>query len=682
MVFALLCAACSQYDDSSIWDELQDHEERITALEALCRSLNDDIASQQKLVAALEAGEYVTAVEPIVQDGAVSGYVIRFSGGRSVSVYHGEDGSDGADGYAPEVGFASDSDGGYYWTVDGKWMTGADGAKVPACGEAGENGEGGIVPKLKIEGGYWYVSCDGGVSWERLAAASVENGSDGASFFQGVDVSNEDFVVFTFADGQQVKLPTTKAFAQLQELVNRLNTNASGLQGIAESLRQNNYVSGIEPIVRDGAEVGYTIYFTEGDPVTVYHGKDGADGEDGGAGENGYVPVISMQAGADGGYYWTLDGEWILSADGERLMAVGADGNDGVTPQLKIEGGFWYVSYDGGSTWEDEPLGRAVVASDGGCLYDLSYDKDYVYVTLADGEVLKLARMKQGPLTVEPIAIDGASATLAGRFEVAAADLPYSQVAVYYAETTFGGAFNVYTSECVYVTDFDDEGRFTIEVPALKYGATYRYCVGAKVRSEVVYTDVEEFSVESFGYGRELKMHFETGTFTGSGYFYTVTTASVINGFAAPVLKSRMPERIDALQFIVKGLDEEVQPLTAYVAYLTDPDKIGTMTVIKSCTNNVQMTKAFSKVTLPLSLTREELAIVPDDGVLYVGYYPPEGFNQKPIGCGYTSSSDVGFVETPGHKGMYHYWNVSRGVYVSAISTQKNPRYAAFVTLE
>ncbi|MBO5803816.1 MAG: hypothetical protein J6R25_01895, partial [Bacteroidales bacterium] len=33
------------------------------------------------------------------------------------------------------------------------------------------------------------------------------------------------------------------------------------------------------------------------------------------------------------------------------------DGEDGITPQLKIEDDYWYVSYDNGITWER--LGKA-----------------------------------------------------------------------------------------------------------------------------------------------------------------------------------------------------------------------------------------------------------------------------------------------------------------------------------
>ena len=80
-------------------------------------------------------------------------------------------------------------------------------------------------------------------------------------------------------------------------------------------------------------------------------------------------------------------------------------------------------------------------------------------------------------------------------------------------------------------------------------------------------------------------------------------------------------------------------------------------------------------------MTREELSEVPDDGVLMVGYYPPPEYGNKPIGCGYYNKSEPCFAETEGHKGVYYYKNVKKGTFVWAISSQKNPRCAALISL-
>ena len=95
----------------------------------------------------------------------------------------------------------------------------------------------------------------------------------------------------------------------------------------------------------------------------VLFGKDGTDGEDGKDGADGHTPVIGVAMDTDCIYYWTVDGKWLTDDAGNKIKAVGTDGQNGsdgfngvdgkdaVTPQLKIEDGKWYVSYDNGASW-------------------------------------------------------------------------------------------------------------------------------------------------------------------------------------------------------------------------------------------------------------------------------------------------------------------------------------------
>ena len=69
--------------------------------------------------------------------------------------------------------------------------------------------------------------------------------------------------------------------AKLEELCKQMNTNISSLQTIVTALQNNVYVTGTTPLMQDGKEIGYTITFSKGNPITIYHGKDGQDGEDG-----------------------------------------------------------------------------------------------------------------------------------------------------------------------------------------------------------------------------------------------------------------------------------------------------------------------------------------------------------------------------------------------------------------
>lgn len=133
--------------------------------------------------------------------------------------------------------------------------------------------------------------------------------------------------------------------AKLEELCKQMNTNISSLQTIVTALQNNVYVTGTTPLMKDGNEIGYTITFSKGNPITIYHGKDGQDGED------GITPTISVKKDTDGVYYWTLNGEFIM-VDGGKIQAEGKDGTNGTngtTPQFKIENDYWFVSYDNGA---------------------------------------------------------------------------------------------------------------------------------------------------------------------------------------------------------------------------------------------------------------------------------------------------------------------------------------------
>ena len=109
--------------------------------------------------------------------------------------------------------------------------------------------------------------------------------------------------------------------AKLEELCKQMNTNISSLQTIVTALQNNDYVTGVTPVMQSGKEVGYTITFSKSNPITIFHGKDGANG-------SGHTPVIGVKKDTDGIYYWTLDGEFIV-VDGQKIKAQGTDGSNG-----------------------------------------------------------------------------------------------------------------------------------------------------------------------------------------------------------------------------------------------------------------------------------------------------------------------------------------------------------------
>ena len=529
---ALALGACAQYDDSPLWDKLKDHEDRIARLEEMCEDMNASIASMKQILNALQDNDYVTGTTPVSEDGVVVGYIITFSKSGSVTVYHGKDGndgSDGKDGHTPVIGVAKDVDGVYYWTLDGEWIVDADGNKIPATGkdgldgedgedgkdgqdgadgsdgrpgEPGADGKDGITPTLKIEDGYWYVSYDNGATWEKLEKAVGEDGKDGESLFMDIDLSDPYYVVLTLAGGQQIKIPTWKAFQELEAMVNGINADLDALQAVIEAVQGGDYVTGIVPILENGKEVGYTISFEKGDPINIYHGKDGQDGtpgQDGVDGKDGYTPVIGVGKDTDGRYYWMLDGEWMLDESGNKIPCTGTDGQDGidaVVPRLKIDNGYWYVSYDGGKTWETEPLGAASSTGGNAFFTEVGYDEDYLYLTFSDGQVVKLPRHGKHGASIlnrlDQVRLSSGTATFSGQLDLSADDFAYCQVTLYYSDS---GTFNVYNAKSISTSDFDKDGGFSISLSGLKVGDQYDYCLCVKYKSEKVYTDVSTFVV-------------------------------------------------------------------------------------------------------------------------------------------------------------------------------------------
>ncbi len=153
LVTLLLCAGFAVtgcYNDSALQETLRDHEERISALETLCAQLNTNVASLQTIIEALDANDYVTGVAPIVEGNKTIGYTLTFFKGGSVTIYI------------------------------------ADAAE------------------FKIDNGFWFVSYDGGKTWEKVGE-TASGGDD--IFITDIEVDAHN-MTFILSDGETViKVP-------------------------------------------------------------------------------------------------------------------------------------------------------------------------------------------------------------------------------------------------------------------------------------------------------------------------------------------------------------------------------------------------------------------------------------------------------------------------------------------
>jgi len=189
--------SCSD-DHDDLWDSIDDLDDRVTTLEQSVKDANTDIDAISTIVAAIRQQVTVTSVTQ-----TANGYEIKFSDGKTAVITNGTNGTN-----APVIGVKAGDDGLYYWTLDGELML-ADGKPVCASGTKGDTGTGGapaVAPQINIDPTtkMWEISTDGGVTWQ--STGIVAEGTDGDSFFRGVDTSNPAYVVFTLADGTEIKL--------------------------------------------------------------------------------------------------------------------------------------------------------------------------------------------------------------------------------------------------------------------------------------------------------------------------------------------------------------------------------------------------------------------------------------------------------------------------------------------
>ena len=243
---ALLAAACADdYDDSALWDKVNDHEERIAALEKWQEQTNQSIAAMQEL---LNTTDMITGVTAVTEDGETVGYTITFLHSDPITIYNGAkgaDGEDGADGQTPQIGLAQAADGNWYWTLNGELLTDADGNPIRANGMDGADGEdgedgatgpegqpgtsaptpqillGSSIPAsgtVQTDGGTTiadarYLSVDNGATWYRVSGA---DGTNGDTWFAEAPKKEGNYYVFTLAnDGGSFKVAAYQPFCIL-----------------------------------------------------------------------------------------------------------------------------------------------------------------------------------------------------------------------------------------------------------------------------------------------------------------------------------------------------------------------------------------------------------------------------------------------------------------------------------
>ena len=246
----LLPAACADdYDDSALWDKVNDHEERLAALEKWQEQTNQSIAAMQEL---LNTTDMITGVSAVSEGGQTVGYTITFLHSDPITIYNGAKGEDGADGQTPQIGLAQAEDGNWYWTLNGELLTDAQGNPIRANGldgadgADGEDGEDGATgpegpqgndgtsaptPQILLGSNIpasgnvqtdngttiadaWYLSVDGGATWYRV---SGKDGTNGDAWFSDEPKKEGNYYVFTLTDQSTFRVAAYQPFRILTE---------------------------------------------------------------------------------------------------------------------------------------------------------------------------------------------------------------------------------------------------------------------------------------------------------------------------------------------------------------------------------------------------------------------------------------------------------------------------------
>ncbi len=195
-----------QYDDSGIWNELNKQK-----FETLCNQMNTNSLALQTIINVSQNNDTVTSVAPITLNGDNVGYTISFKKSGSITIYHS---NSAINAHSPIISAKQDTDGVYYWTLDGEWIVDSSNNKLAIVKEDGQNN---IIPYLKIEDNYWQISYNNGTTWTKLDYEISNNDSAVNSVFTGLSDDNK-CVYINLKDGSKLVLYKYKDKAELLSL--------------------------------------------------------------------------------------------------------------------------------------------------------------------------------------------------------------------------------------------------------------------------------------------------------------------------------------------------------------------------------------------------------------------------------------------------------------------------------
>ena len=205
-----------------------------------------------------------------------------------------------------------------------------------------------------------------------------------------------------------------KDLPTLTQKVDGINGDIDAVKALADALNHREHIKTVENV-----EGGYKIIFESGKEYTITTGKDGApgadgqngtngqdgapgadgqDGQNGADGQDGHTPVIGVKEDS-GILYWTVDGEFILDAKGNKV-AANAESN---APVIRVnpETDMFEYSTDKGQNWTI--LGPAATSN---IFKEIIDGAEQVKFILADGSEIIIPKVPVQDFSIKVFSLD------------------------------------------------------------------------------------------------------------------------------------------------------------------------------------------------------------------------------------------------------------------------------------
>lgn len=139
------------------------------------------------------------------------------------------------------------------------------------------------------------------------------------------------FILFTAcSDLSDLRKRLDEHEARLKNLETLMTTTNSDIKAMKELLDAQSKKIGIVSYKELADKSGYELVMSDGSKIVIKNGS-----------------AVGVKTDTDGQLYWTLNGDFMRDADGNKIKATG------VAPKLRVNGnGMWEVSVDDGKTWQ------------------------------------------------------------------------------------------------------------------------------------------------------------------------------------------------------------------------------------------------------------------------------------------------------------------------------------------